>query len=430
MPYDVFVSHNQLAKPWVRRLVETLRAQNLSVFFDEDSIAPGARVVRAIDEALESSRFILLVITPAALQSDWVIMESDIVTHLNPSAKNRTLIPIILEEVNRDSIPPSIRSLKSISLFDPDKRTKEFQRLLESLSIPKAVSVRIAESEFDWGDVPEASDGGALPAESVYVRKRTRDLVIANFPRSIGDLDTLWTGPELSFWDLVARARIFYPKLETEFRDALLQARSLAYDSKYAKLTEDEDERALDSGAWEAELYQLLRSLGMENSKRLSVLDVGIGNGRQWTEFYSSANQIVGVDVSKAVLQAAANKHKELQIVNADAADLVSVKSDAFDIYVSLRTYQSTLFDIEQSVLEAVRVLRPGGIFVASLSDAHRVGNSIVRGILLSGTNQVDRNHPYKLADRVRRALVSLGFTSVGVRTGVFEVYVYGRRAT
>jgi SAM-dependent methyltransferase len=430
MRYQIFVSHNQLAKPWVRRFVEALRSHGLSVFFDEDSIAPGSNVVRALDQALDGSQFIVLIVTPASLQSEWVSMESAIATYRDPSAKNRTLIPVILENIDRDSIPPSVRALNSVSLVDPRRRTAELQRLLESLGIPKRAARTIAESEDNWGKVPEASSSEeTLPLDSVYVRKRTRDLILANFPKTICDLDALWASPELSFTALVARASIFHPKLRTEFADALAKARSVSYDYKYANLTVEQDERFLDFGAWEAELYQLLRSLGMENSRNLSILDVGIGNGREWTEFYSSARRIVGVDVSTAALESAAKKHSELEILGADASDLSSIDSETFDIYLSLRTYQSTLFDIEHSVLEAARVLKPGGVFVASLSDAHRVGNRIVRGILTSAGTQVDRDLPYYLANRTRKVLVSLGFTAVGIRTGVFEVYVYGRRA-
>jgi SAM-dependent methyltransferase len=429
--HDVFVSHNQHAKPWVRRFVQTLRSQGLNVFFDEDSINPGSRVVAALDQALVSSRFVVLIVTPAALQSDWVTMEAAITIHRDPSAKHRTLIPVMLEKVVNEKIPASIRSLNYVPLFDPSTRTKQLDRLLISLGVAKEASAKIVEAEFDWRDVPEApAIDGALPPNSIYVQKRTRDLVLANFPGDICDLDNYWTTPELSFSALVKRAKIFLPnKMHVRFRDALTSARSAAYDDKYAKMTEAADERSLDLNAWESELYQILRGLGMENSKRLSVLNVGIGNGREWTEFYSSAKKIVGVDVSSAALESAATRHKELRTINADAADLSSVSSEGFDIYLSLRTYQSTLFDIDQSVFEAARVLRPGGIFVASLSDAHRVGNSVVRGILLSGSNQVDRNQPYALAEKVRRSLTSLGFNSIGLRTGHFEVYVYGRRA-
>jgi ubiquinone/menaquinone biosynthesis C-methylase UbiE len=136
----------------------------------------------------------------------------------------------------------------------------------------------------------------------------------------------------------------------------------------------------------------------------------------------------VGVDVSEAALESAANIHSELETIQADASDLPCIENGSFDIYVSLRTYQSTLFDIETSVLEATRILKPGGIFVVSLSDAHRVGTGIVRGILEPDSRQVDFDHPYFLAENVRRTLTSLGFSGIGVRTGLFEVYVFGKR--
>ncbi len=429
MKYDVFVSHNQLSKPWVRRFVETLRSEGLSVFFDEDTIAPGARVVNTLDEALDSSKAIVLVLTPAALASDWVGMESAIAVHLDPNATERRLIPVILEPVDRNAIPLSIRSLNSVSLHDPVKRSQQLQILLDSLGVSIEFARKIAKRESFWRDIPEAEpDEMTLPGDSLYVRKRTKDLILEYFPPAVCDLNLLWASEELSYTDIIARARVFFPTQYEEIKNVLKTARSRAYDDKYAEAEPSQDARSLDPTGWEIELYQLLRTLGMDQTNRLDILNVGVNNGTEWADFFNSARRIVGVDVSPVALELARKKHPLLEIVQGDASDLSPIESDSFDVYLSLRTYQSTLFDISHSVLEAARVLRPNGIFVASLSDAHRVGNEVVRGILSGNDRQVDRNRPYVLAERVRRSLTSLGFTHMGMRTGLFEVYVYGRR--
>lgn len=429
MQYNVFVSHNQLAKPWVRRFVDALRQVKLTVFFDEDSIEPGTRIVNAIDDALEASAVIVLIITPAAMESEWVSMESAIAVHLDPKATARKLIPVILEPVERKKLPPSIRSITSVSLYDPAKRERELLRLFRSLGVSSELASSVGKSESFWQDVPEKnSESATLPEDSLYIRKRTRDLIIDYFPQKLCDLESIWPSPHLSFQDIITRAQLFFPGQWREIKDTLQEARSRAYDDKYAEADAAQDARSLDPTGWEAELYQILRYLGMDQASRLDFLNVGISNGSEWTDFFESARRIVGVDVSPASLKIASKRHPKIETVQSDAADLSEIESDSFDVYLSLRTYQSTLFDITKSVLEAARVLRPNGLFVVSLSDAHRVGNEVVRGILSSDSRQVDRDHPYILAEKIRRSLTSLGFTHLGIRTGQFEVYVYGRR--
>ena len=426
---DVFVSHNRKSKPWVRQFVSQLRAQGLSVFFDEDSITPGSNVVRALDSALDRARHTVLVITPAALESDWVAMESTAASYNDPAGRRRTLIPLILEEGPTDALPTSVRVLNAVSLCNPTTRVQQYRLLLSAIGISESAASRLSPPDPDWSGSEEGASGVAeLPPESVYVRKRTRDLIMSFFPASLCDLSSLWIRHDLSFSALVQRAEIYHPRCHEDIVAALATARGAAYDAKYAAMEGYDDERSLDPDSWEAEFYQVLRGLGMENTSNLFLINVGIGNGREWTSFYSSCRRILGVDVSRAALESAAGMHKKLETVQADAGDLSCIDSGRFDIYISLRTDQSTLFDVERSVLEATRILKPGGMFIVSLSDAHRVGTGIVRGILEPDSHQVDFDHPYLLAENVRRVLTSLGFSRIGVRTGHFEVYVFGRR--
>lgn len=137
--YDVFLSHNRQQKPWVREFCKLLRDGGLNVFFDEDSIKPGEDTVSAIEKAIESSRHVILVISPSSIASNWVALETAITVYNDPDASKGVLIPIILESVNPDQIKLTVRRLNRIDLTYPQTRDKQFQDLLRYLGLSQYV---------------------------------------------------------------------------------------------------------------------------------------------------------------------------------------------------------------------------------------------------------------------------------------------------
>jgi hypothetical protein len=133
--YDVFVSHNRHNKAWVRTFCNFLRFHGLTVFFDEDSIQPGEDVVAAIELALEASRHVILIISPASVASPWVALETAIPAHGDPANLNRTIIPVMLELVPLASLRPFIRRLSIVDLSQEDNRDDRLSYLLKALGI-------------------------------------------------------------------------------------------------------------------------------------------------------------------------------------------------------------------------------------------------------------------------------------------------------
>jgi hypothetical protein len=72
--YDVFVSYSKHDLPRVRLFVDALEAAGLSVFYDK-KMPPGATWTQEIEDALMSSRFVLLCLTPSVIQSSFVEAE-------------------------------------------------------------------------------------------------------------------------------------------------------------------------------------------------------------------------------------------------------------------------------------------------------------------------------------------------------------------
>ena len=74
--WDIFMSHASPDKPWVRGLVKALRAKDVTVWFDEDSLEWGEDLQRGINRGLTNSRKAIAVLSPSYLaQRKWTEAE-------------------------------------------------------------------------------------------------------------------------------------------------------------------------------------------------------------------------------------------------------------------------------------------------------------------------------------------------------------------
>ncbi len=141
MRYDVFLSHNRFQKPWVRHLYRLLCKEGLKVFLDEEHILPGANIVSAIEQGLQSSQHVVLVLSPTSLRSRWVAMETQLTVHADPDATARALVPIVIEPVDFEALRPSLKSLNMIDLTNPETREARLRFLLHHLGVGNAYNL-------------------------------------------------------------------------------------------------------------------------------------------------------------------------------------------------------------------------------------------------------------------------------------------------
>ena len=107
--YDVFLSYNSGDKPRVGRLAERLKASGLQVWFDVWVIRPGDNIYLAIERGLEAARVQVLCLSPAALGSDWVMLERSTVLFRDPTNSGRRFIPLLLADC---ALPDALRRYK------------------------------------------------------------------------------------------------------------------------------------------------------------------------------------------------------------------------------------------------------------------------------------------------------------------------------
>jgi tetratricopeptide (TPR) repeat protein len=133
--YDLFISYNHSDEPWASKLAARLEQEDwqgrkLKVFFAPWNIRPGQHIAESIEDALTRSRYVGLVVTPEALQSEWVKVERLDTTHLDIEERRRRLIPLYRRR--SDKLPPMLRGIKAID-FEDDARFEEAYRELRAV---------------------------------------------------------------------------------------------------------------------------------------------------------------------------------------------------------------------------------------------------------------------------------------------------------
>lgn len=269
-----------------------------------------------------------------------------------------------------------------------------------------------------------------LQQENIYVREKIPDTMRRILKEQSIDITSVKFVLDLTISELERICHLRYPaRTLEEIRKIVRQARATAFEHKYADRTEQDDERYKNIKRWKEEVQSLLSYLNISDINTKKVINVGIGNGLEAKGLFNKIEEFIGIDISRKALAQAQARCPKMKSIVTDAEDLRDVGNESQDVYISLRTYQSTLFDIKTALLEAYRVLKPGGTILISIPYVFVEENGrVVKGLLIPETDEVDPDLPYDLTDRIRRMLNRLNFNNIGIRTGMVEIYVYGER--
>jgi small GTP-binding protein len=137
--YDVFISHSSHDRTAVHELAERLKADGLRVWLDDWEIRPGDMIGLRIQQGLEQSRTLLLVMSARASESDWVTFESQTILFNDPTNQQRRFIPLRLDNTEPRG------TLKQFAYVDwRQKSPDQYARLLAACHHPTAATIEPA----------------------------------------------------------------------------------------------------------------------------------------------------------------------------------------------------------------------------------------------------------------------------------------------
>lgn len=156
---DLFLSHNNSDKPWTERLAAAVEADRsgppLRVFFDKWDIPYGGDIPAELEEGLQNSRYVGVVLSPESLASDWVTLERSTAICRDPKAREHSLLPLLRRECD---VPDMLARLKYIDF----RREQDFDAGLDVLvSILRGRAPRRGD-DHDAGDVYFREDAALL----------------------------------------------------------------------------------------------------------------------------------------------------------------------------------------------------------------------------------------------------------------------------
>lgn len=129
-PYDAYLSYNAVDETWVQEyLLPRLEADGVRVVTEDDFVV-GVPRVKEIERAIRGSRCTVIVLTPEWLEDAWNDHELIISQTLDPAARKRKLIPVVLRPV---AAPLVLKPLVKLDLTDERKWPKNTKKLAKAI---------------------------------------------------------------------------------------------------------------------------------------------------------------------------------------------------------------------------------------------------------------------------------------------------------
>lgn len=186
--YDVFISYSHTDQEWVwSELLPRLERVGLKATIDYRDFEPGAPLLNEMERAVLESRKTVLVLTPAYLNSEWTELENILVQTMDPGARQRRLVPVLLRPCE---IPLRIRSLVYVDLSHSQLYQVQFPRLLEAVAVGEEVvslPSRPRESKL-YGDIADDSNVPKEPrARTPSLDARVLQILFNYLQEHLGD---------------------------------------------------------------------------------------------------------------------------------------------------------------------------------------------------------------------------------------------------
>lgn len=135
---SIFMSHSSSDKPFVRKLADDLRKNGHYVWVDEAEIKVGDSLIEKIEEGIENTEYLGVVLSKNSVQSEWVKREVRIALTQEIHGKRVKVLPILIEKVD---IPLFLCDKKYADFISDDNYANALQSILDCLSeLPEGIN--------------------------------------------------------------------------------------------------------------------------------------------------------------------------------------------------------------------------------------------------------------------------------------------------
>lgn len=215
-------------------------------------------------------------------------------------------------------------------------------------------------------------------------------------------------------------------KLEYEKANSIVyDVISEAFNDKYATYNYLADTRSLDS-AWKDHFLSIYKQVDNNNLSMKHILNIGVGSGYEAVALFSKCPYITFVDIAQDGLEKLKEELPQSKIIMSSADDLSTIPDSSYNLYVSLRTYNSSFFDIKKALAEANRVLESNASIIISVANGflNSKEHRIIPGLIIPGTDFVDIYRGMDTVEMIQTGLFQLGFKNIKIYPTNTEIYL------
>ena len=106
---DVFISYSSKDRTFVDELCSQLRKLNITFWLDRFEIKPGDYLRQKINAGLRDAEYLLAVLSPNSIKSEWASCEIDAAMMHELSQNKVTLIPLLIGDIKHSDLPPDLQ---------------------------------------------------------------------------------------------------------------------------------------------------------------------------------------------------------------------------------------------------------------------------------------------------------------------------------
>lgn len=128
---SIFLSHSSVDKPFVRKLAADLRRAGFYVWVDEAEIKVGDSLIEKIEDGIDNTDFLGVVISDNSLKSEWVTREVRIALNQEIAGRRVKVLPILLQQV---TLPSFLIDKKYADFTTEEKYKSALEDIIKSLS--------------------------------------------------------------------------------------------------------------------------------------------------------------------------------------------------------------------------------------------------------------------------------------------------------
>ncbi|MFC8125935.1 methyltransferase domain-containing protein [Streptomyces sp. NPDC057302] len=202
-------------------------------------------------------------------------------------------------------------------------------------------------------------------------------------------------------------------------------ALSEAFDAKYGAYDDAFDARSANA-RWMDDFMAVYSQSSPRPLSAVNILNVGVGAGHEASALFTDCPEITFVDIAESGLVNIRQRIPASRTVVSSAENLSELPEGSFDLYVSLRTYNSSFFDTPAAASEAHRILKSGAVIIVSVANGflYAQRGCVVPGLIIPGTEFVDLYRGMDTARLIGAELESAGFKNIQIRPTSTEIYL------